>query len=143
MADVNVFLLPYYKINILPDKYFKRVFTARCYASAVLVMGLCLCLSQVGVLLKRLKNRDQLGEPYGTLGNRVWATFTFFTRPVVPRLSGLVAFLVLMIGVKFGCDRSRDFAVATDFHRAMLCIRGTSHGPVSVRLYVCHKSKFY
>ena len=35
-------------------------FTARCYASAVLAMGLCLsvcacvCLSQVGVLLKRL-----------------------------------------------------------------------------------------
>jgi len=32
-----------------------RVFTARCYASAVLAMGLCLsvgvCLSQVGVLL--------------------------------------------------------------------------------------------
>jgi len=32
------------------------VFTARCYASAVLAMALCLsvCLSQVGVLLKRL-----------------------------------------------------------------------------------------
>jgi len=36
------------------------VFTAHCYASAVLDMGLCLsvsvsiCLSQVGVLLKRL-----------------------------------------------------------------------------------------
>ena len=34
------------------------VFTARCYASAVLAMGPCLCLSvclsQVGVLLKRL-----------------------------------------------------------------------------------------
>ena len=29
-------------------------FTARCYASAVLAMGLCRCLSQVGVLLKRL-----------------------------------------------------------------------------------------
>ena len=37
---------------------FRLVFTARCYASAVLAMGLCLsvcvCLSQVGVLLKRL-----------------------------------------------------------------------------------------
>ena len=32
------------------------VFTARCYASAVLAMGLCLsvCLSQVGVLSKQL-----------------------------------------------------------------------------------------
>ena len=30
------------------------IFTARCYASAVLAMGLCLCLSQVGVLLKQL-----------------------------------------------------------------------------------------
>ena len=29
------------------------VFTARCYASVVLAMGLCLCLSQVGVLLKQ------------------------------------------------------------------------------------------
>jgi len=25
----------------------------------------------------------------------------------------------------------------------MLCIRGTSHGPVSVRLSVRHKSEFY
>ena len=34
-----------------------------------------------------------------------------------------------------------------DFYRTMLCIRGTSHGPVSVsvcvRLSVCHKSEFY
>ena len=29
------------------------------------------------------------------------------------------------------------------FYRAMLCIRGTSHGPVSVRLSVRHKSVFY
>jgi len=35
------------------------------------------------------------------------------------------------------------------FYRAMLCIRGTSHGPVSVRVClsvcpsVCHKSEFY
>ena len=40
------------------------VFTARCYASAVLAMALCLsvslslCLSQVGVQLKRLKARS-------------------------------------------------------------------------------------
>ena len=27
------------------------------------------------------------------------------------------------------------------FYRAMLCIRGTSHGPVSV--FVCHKPVFY
>ena len=33
---------------------FGVVFTARCYASVVLAMGLCLCLSQVGVLLERL-----------------------------------------------------------------------------------------
>ena len=36
----------------------RNFFTARCYASAVLAMGLCLSvsvrLSQVGVLLKRL-----------------------------------------------------------------------------------------
>ena len=34
-----------------------------------------------------------------------------------------------------------------DHYRAMLCIRGTSHGPLSVRLSVClsvrHKSEFY
>ena len=36
---------------------------------------------------------------------------------------------------------------AINFYRAMLCIRGTSHGPVSVCLSVCpsvrHKSVFY
>ena len=32
-----------------------------------------------------------------------------------------------------------------NFYRAMLCIRGTSHGPVSVCVCpsVCHKSEFY
>jgi len=29
------------------------------------------------------------------------------------------------------------------FYRAMLCIRGTSHGPVSVSVSVCHKPVFY
>ena len=31
----------------------------------------------------------------------------------------------------------------TDFYRAMLCIRGTSHEPVSVSVSVCHKPVFY
>ena len=35
-------------------------------------------------------------------------------------------------------DPSRDVAMATNFcYRAMLCIRGTSHGPMSVRPSVC------
>jgi len=29
------------------------------------------------------------------------------------------------------------------FYRAMLCIRGTNQGPVSVWVCVCHKSEFY
>ena len=29
------------------------------------------------------------------------------------------------------------------FYRAMLCIRGTRYGPVSVSVSVCHKSVFY
>ena len=29
------------------------------------------------------------------------------------------------------------------FYRAILCIRGTSHGPVSMSVSVCHKSVFY
>jgi len=33
--------------------------------------------------------------------------------------------------------------IRAGFYRAMLCIRGTSHGHVSVRLSVCHKSEFY
>ena len=37
----------------------------------------------------------------------------------------------------------RRCCLSTDFYRAMLCIRGTSHGPVSVRLSVRHKSVFY
>jgi len=31
----------------------------------------------------------------------------------------------------------------SNFYRAMLSIRGTSHGPVSVRPSVRHKSEFY
>ena len=33
--------------------------------------------------------------------------------------------------------------IMPNLYRAMLCIRGTSHGPVSVHLSVCHKSEFY
>ena len=45
-------------------------------------------------------------------------------------------------------DRQKIFAfirrcIRTGFYRAMLCIRGTSHGPVSVCLSVRHKSEFY
>ena len=35
------------------------------------------------------------------------------------------------------------FATGCHFYRAMLCIRDTSHGPVSVRPSVRHKSLFY
>jgi len=35
------------------------------------------------------------------------------------------------------------FLVFFTFYRAMLCIRGTSHGHVSVCVCVCHKSEFY
>ena len=44
---------------------FCYVFTARCYASAVLAMALCpsvclsVCPSQVGVVLKRLNNKHK------------------------------------------------------------------------------------
>ena len=63
-----------------------NIFTARCYASAVLTMGLCLsvglsvCPSQVGILLKRTAERIDLGfgmtasfHPYYTVlkGNSV------------------------------------------------------------------------
>ena len=52
-----VWLYAYVKVRISPVSICP-IFTARCYASAVLAMGLCLsvsvCLSQVGVLLKRL-----------------------------------------------------------------------------------------
>ena len=50
------------------------------------------------------------------------------------------------------CDFSRDLqhtaaplsgCAGTCFYRAMLCIRGTSHGPMSVRPSVRHKSVFY
>jgi len=37
----------------------------------------------------------------------------------------------------------KGFAEKKGFYRAMLCIRGTSHGPVSVCVCVCHKSEFY
>ena len=33
--------------------------------------------------------------------------------------------------------------LSLNFYRAMLCIRGTSHGHVSVRPSVRHKSVFY
>jgi len=34
-------------------------------------------------------------------------------------------------------NRALDTMWSIDFYRAMLCIRGTSHGPVSVRPSVC------
>ena len=45
----------------------------------------------------------------------------------------------LCLGLVFLYDLAvRQFCLCYDgFYRAMLCIRGTSHGPVSVRLSVC------
>jgi len=46
-------------------------------------------------------------------------------------------------------DLIKVFKMAHGFYRAMLCIRGTSHGPVSgclclcLSVSVCHKSEFY
>jgi len=62
------------------------VFTARCYASAVLAMGLCpsvcvsLCLSQVGVLLKRLnvgsnKQHHTIAQDSSFLFSKISAKF--------------------------------------------------------------------
>jgi len=39
-------------------------------------------------------------------------------------------------------EKTLEFSSAV-FYRAMLCIRGTSHGPVSACVCVCHKSEFY
>ena len=44
-----------------------------------------------------------------------------------------------------GQTLGNEYGKTLPFYRAMLCIRGTSHGPVSVCvcLCVCHKSEFY
>jgi len=58
MAEVTfIYLLPSMLAGFLfvVSSTAINIFTARCYASVVLAMGLCpcLCLSQAGVLLKR------------------------------------------------------------------------------------------
>ena len=40
-------------------------------------------------------------------------------------------------------DAVEYLPMAIFYYRAMLCIRGTSHGPVSVCVCVCHKPVFY
>jgi len=44
---------------------------------------------------------------------------------------------------KYDCDVTTTRNKHVHCYRAMLCIRGTSHGPVSVCLSVRHKSMFY
>ena len=50
---------------------------------------------------------------------------------------------------KYAYHSLHDASQLNPFYRAMLCIRGTSHGPVSVcvcvclSVSVCHKSEFY
>ena len=46
-------------------------------------------------------------------------------------------------GLSSAASDSFNHAFHSFFYRAMLCIRGTSHGPVSVCLSVRHKSEFY
>ena len=66
------------------------VFTARCYASAVLAMGLCLsvsvclsvCLSQVGVLLKRLNGGSH--KQHHTIPQRVQFSDAKDLREILP-----------------------------------------------------------
>ena len=56
---INIWIFRSYKCTCSILNTIANFFTARCYASAVLAMVLCLCLSQVGVLLKRLNVGSQ------------------------------------------------------------------------------------
>jgi len=58
----------------------------------------------------------------------IWSILLFFRFFLGLPKSALIAILKTPSG-------------SISFYRAMLCIRGTSHGPVSV--CVCHKSEFY
>jgi len=62
-----------------------RFFTARCYASAVLAMALCpsvsVCLSQVGVLLKRLNVGSH--EEHHTIAQGIYISKTVQDRHIV------------------------------------------------------------
>ena len=56
---------------------------------------------------------------------------------------GTLVFVVKLVtttsGIYFLCSVVICYVILNHFYRVMLCIRGTSHGPVSV----CHKSEFY
>ena len=62
-----------YRASITPRSK-RTLFTARCYASAVLAMGvsICPCLSQVGVLSKRINESSWF-----------WACELPFSRPTL------------------------------------------------------------
>jgi len=51
--------------------------------------------------------------------------------------------LLYMLLFVFVCTIFGSLHTANRFYHAMLCICGTSHGPVSLRLSVRHKSVFY
>jgi len=55
----------------------------------------------------------------------------------------LAAVSVYSVVHDYDCDVTAIRNKHVHFYRAMLCIRGTSHGPVSVCLSVRHKSVFY
>jgi len=65
---------------------------------------------------------------------------TLLTRCILPE-TGKVSELRLVQSVYQLVGSSHKNC--TIFYHAMLCIRGTSHGPVSVSLSVCYQSEFY
>jgi len=103
------------------------IFTALCYASAVLAMDLCpsVCLSVTSrSSTKTDKSRITPITRHDSPGTLV------FWRQRSPRNSTEVT---PYSGTKCKWGGSKS----ATFYRAMLCIRGTSHGPVSVCVCVC------
>jgi len=67
--------------------------------------------------------------------------------PPHPAYIGVLKFVSeIRVGINSPFSGGNGISLSGGRHyRAMLCIRGTSHGPVSVSvcLSVCHKSEFY
>ena len=89
-------------------------------------------------LLTQYKKQNRCNEVLEPIAFRLPAIFVLDL--CYRRFKQLSCILILML---MNDSRiSRDF---NRFYRAMLCIRGTSHGPMSVcpSVSVCHKSEFY
>ena len=163
MINRNIFCKsgPWFKREILDSEMIFRTETSLKLSTSAFVLTLNLCVYSGATVGRRTCDQEVAGSiPWASCSHPLASSPTVLVT-AWSRQSNRVAYIILNLCVlidwvlsapgpeRAACQRDRrQHRISTDlrrfYYRAMLCMRSTSHGPlsVSVCVYVCHKLEF-